>query len=103
VKKSKYIFLFLLSLVVFVIVGCGTGENQDPPPDQEEPVTTPIDAATLVENRCAECHNLERVYRKRDKELWPDIVTTMVKKSPGLLTNEEIQLVEEYLQDNYSK
>lgn len=109
-KKNSKCMMFLLVLAALLLVaGCNSGSQPTEPPAQngpgaEEPAEqVSANAEALVEDRCARCHNLDRVYRERDAELWPDIVTDMVKKSPGLLTDEEYGIVVEFLQKNYAK
>jgi mono/diheme cytochrome c family protein len=103
--KKFVILLLLLTLVLAVAVGCGNGGADSPDPnDNEEPNDEPVlSAQELVEQRCSTCHNLDRVLRERNEDQWPGIVTTMVNKSPGLLDDEEYDLVVEFLQENYSR
>lgn len=110
ITKKLSLFMLFLALLALLLTGCGGRAPAQPPaqpPVQNgsEPVEepTPEKAVALIETLCIRCHNLNRVYQERDKELWPDIVTRMVNKSPGLLTNEEYSLVVEYLQENYGK
>ncbi|MDW7683419.1 MAG: cytochrome c [Bacillota bacterium] len=104
--KKWLVLLLLLALVLVLAAGCGNGDTQ--PPDQnepgEEPNNEPLTAEALIEARCSSCHIVDRVYsRDRDKDSWPEIVTRMVSKSPGLLSDEEYEIVVNYLQENYSK
>lgn len=103
-----YFFVFLLFfLLTAANGGCGARRETPappPPPPREEPArpeSSPVTA--LVEERCARCHDLNRVYRTRKKEAWPGIVTRMAGMSPGLLSEEEQELVVRYLQENYGE
>src|ERR1044072_5361201 len=54
-------------------------------------------ATNLVNTVCASCHTLDRVKNKvADKEGWTATVTRMKEKGAGL-TDEQVQLVVEYL------
>jgi mono/diheme cytochrome c family protein len=111
-QNKRILFIILAILLSTVPAGCGSRNTPPPPPPppgngngQVAPVDKPVlDGAALVQDRCAQCHTLERVLRAYDKERWPEIVTSMVKRSPGtLLTDPEYDVVVEYLQQNYSK
>jgi hypothetical protein len=102
--KKLSSFLLVLTMFVLLVTGCARSAPAQPPvqpPAENGPA--PDVAATLVEGRCARCHALDLVYRERDAQLWPGIVTRMVSLSPGLLTDDEYSLVVEYLQENYGK
>ncbi len=100
-------------MFALLATGCGRNAPAQPPvqpPTQNAPEQPPAEngpapeiAAALVEGRCAHCHTLDKVYRERDAQLWPGIVTRMISLSPGLLTADEYNLVVEYLQENYEK
>jgi len=106
--KKLSIYLLAVTIFAFLVTGCGSSAPAQPP--AQPPVETPAEndpaleeAAALVAGRCARCHTLDQVYRERDAQLWPGIVTRMVSLSPGLLTDDEYNLVVEYLQENYGK
>jgi hypothetical protein len=110
-KNKLIVFLLLAALLLTVLPGCG-GRTTPPPPDngngngngQNGPGDDPLlDGATLVAQRCARCHNLERVEREYETDEWPAIVTRMEQKSPGLLSEQEYDVVVEYLQENFGK
>jgi mono/diheme cytochrome c family protein len=108
VQRKLIILLLLLSLVAVFAIGCGATEPTQPPANNDNEENDPgngiaLDGAALVEDRCAGCHNLDRVYREYDKERWPDIVSIMVQKQPGLLDDQEYERVVDYLQENYGK
>lgn len=104
----------ILSMVVIVLLlsaSFGCVENTDKTPNgdnnvhnEENPIEdNPLDAEYLIENNCASCHNLNRVYVIKSKDQWPIIIDRMIGKSPGLLNEEEYSIVVEYLQENYSQ
>lgn len=57
----------------------------------------------LVENRCSQCHTLDRLASKpRGDSEWRNQAERMLDKSPDLLTEEEYELVVSYLQEQNS-
>lgn len=105
-KKSFFTYLLLTFILLSTIAGCGPRRETPapPPPAVTEPQRgeqQPSPLAALVEERCSRCHDLNRVYRTRDQDSWPGIVTRMVQLSPGLLSAEEQEQVVRYLQENF--
>jgi len=100
-KRVVLLLLFLLALALFA--GCAQpaeeppGENQEEPPRDEVALT----GAELVEERCVQCHSLDRVSREREDQEWLEHTERMQAKSPDLLTDEEAGLVLEHLQATY--
>lgn len=114
-QKVKMLFL-IFALVVLTVFGCGGNQkneetkSQEAAPeiqnqDAEKTVDTEaaLDAQLLIETRCISCHTLDRVYIERPTGQWPNIVSRMVSKSPGLLDEAEFEVVVEYLQKNYGR
>lgn len=104
----KYCFVSLLLFLSVTAAGCAARRETPapPPPAVTEPARgeqQPSPGAALVEERCSRCHDLNRVYRTREKAAWAGIVNRMLQMSPGLLDNEEQGLVIEFLQENYGK
>ncbi|MBT9169488.1 MAG: hypothetical protein DDT19_02848 [Syntrophomonadaceae bacterium] len=88
----KKLSIFLLFLTIFALLATGCGRNAPAQPPEQPPAENgpaPEMAAALVEDRCARCHTLDKVYRERDAQLWPGIVTRMISFSPGLLSTDE--------------
>lgn len=105
-RKFIFVYLFFFSLSLGTAAGCGTRPETPAPPAVTEPQRgeqQPSPVAALVEERCSRCHDLNRVYRTREKTAWPEIVSRMVRMSPGLLSAEEQELVVQHLQDNYGE
>ena len=98
-NKKFFVFFLLFALITVVAVGCGDDAGQTPDPGNNNENETVLTGADLVDDRCIECHNLDRVYRERDD--WPQVVERMLGYSPNLLTEEERVLVIEYLEENY--
>lgn len=104
--KKRLLIGLVLALLVFALLGCAPAEEPAEPANDEadEPeVENDVDdpAVSLIEARCSDCHDLGRVYQERETEEWPAIVESMVDRAPGLLDDEEFNLVVEYLQENY--
>ncbi|MBN2847442.1 MAG: hypothetical protein JXP72_03210 [Coriobacteriia bacterium] len=58
----------------------------------------PSDAEALIAEKCATCHDLERVYQAQDGSSWLDVVSRM-QESHGLeLTNEEQEAILGFLE-----
>ena len=75
-------------------------------PGQSLPPAKPVKLADgagkeLVEQRCAICHDLERVTAaKRQKNAWPGIVANMFDRF-GLSAPDEAKTITSYLANNY--
>ena len=62
------------------------------------------DARTLFRERCAGCHELDRIYARAREErsrpaAWLHVVTRMRAKSPGWISDEEAERIVEYLRE----
>jgi cytochrome c5 len=91
--------LILLGLVVLflLITACSSAESTTVPP-AEGP-----DGKTLVEERCIGCHTLSRVISaNHTADEWKEIVERMVVKGAEL-TEQEQQIVLDYLIATYPK
>ena len=67
----------------------------------EEPQVTAISGQTLMEERCGECHAIERVTSKTGTlEDWGKIVDRMITHG-AKLTDEERAILVQFLADNY--
>ena len=53
----------------------------------------------LVQERCTQCHDLQRVHRRmgQDRAWWERTVDRMISKRSGLLNDEEREAVIDYL------
>ena len=91
--------LFILLALLLVLPGCGNGQESA----GEEGANTAVSGQELVESRCINCHNLDKIYQVRDKDQWQGIVEEMIGLSPGLLNNMEKEEVVLFLQENYGQ
>ncbi len=77
-----------------------------PAPGQGMTVTpeaypAPADGETLINQRCADCHNLDRVRTaKKSEEAWRTTVERMIQKG-ARLSPEEKEVVIKYLAENF--
>jgi hypothetical protein len=95
--------LIAVSLVVLLstlLEACGGGDSQQGG-GQGSPTT--LDGKTLVEERCTQCHSLDRATSAhKTKEEWTTTVERMVGKGANL-NSEEQGIVIDYLSANYAK
>lgn len=64
----------------------------------------PPDAAALFENKCSICHLIERAKKKNKTEKgWRDTVMRMKNTNGAPITEDEAEMLIEYLTDNYGK
>jgi hypothetical protein len=86
----------LLLVAVVILAQAPDGAAQGPPaPPAAGPDAV---AANLVTTVCASCHNLDRVRTKvGDNAAWTTTVTRMREKNTGILTDQQVPLVADYL------
>ena len=98
--RSKKLLLGLVVLLVMtagLVSACGGAPSEQTP--AEEPVA--IDGETLLEDRCTECHGLERATSaQKTRAEWEETVTRMVERGAELNDDEKTVLVD-YLAENY--
>lgn len=96
-RKALWGMALLLVLVVVAASACGGAATEQAP--AEEPAT--VDGETLLEERCTECHGLDRTTSaQKTREEWDQTVTRMVNKGARLSDEEQTVLVD-YLADTY--
>jgi hypothetical protein len=92
----------IVSLVVLLstlLTACGDGNQQQ---DEGQGAPETLDGKTLVEERCTECHGLDRTTgASQTEEEWRTTVERMVSKGADL-DAEEQEVVIEYLSATYS-
>lgn len=117
---KKFSILFLL---VFFMTACGSTSPAKQPAVKPEvqaagpadtavlPAVQPtevqpgpaIDGATLLQDRCADCHSPDRVKdRPQTKDQWDRIVSNMIDRGAQLNDTEKQALVD-YLAKTYGK
>ena len=95
-RKALMGLVLLLVVVASVVAACG-GAATEPP--AEEPVA--VDGETLLQERCTECHGLERTTSaQKTRAEWEETVTRMVNKGAELNDQEKGVLVD-YLAETY--
>ncbi len=97
---SKRVLLGLVVLFIIaasVVSACGGSTSEEPP--AEEPVS--LDGEALLQERCTDCHGLERTTSARKTRAeWDETVTRMVDKGAELNDEEKTVLVD-YLAETY--
>ncbi|MBN1812889.1 MAG: hypothetical protein JXA14_13720 [Anaerolineae bacterium] len=101
-NKSLLKALIAVSLVVLLstlLTACGGDQQQD----EGQGAPEALDGKTLVEERCTECHGLDRTTEaSKTGEEWKTTVERMVDKGADLNTEEQAAVVE-YLTETYPK
>lgn len=86
-----------LILMIGLLAGCG---QQEATPQAEGQGST-MSGLTLLNDRCTECHTLDRVTSaSKTREEWNETVTAMVRRGADLDEQEQEVLVE-YLASTY--
>jgi cytochrome c5 len=87
----------LFLIMASVVSACGGGTSEDPAAEE----SVGIDGETLLQERCTECHGLERTTSKQKTQAeWEETVTRMVGKGAELSEDEKAVLVD-YLAETY--
>jgi cytochrome c5 len=99
---AVFTMMLLVVLLGSLLAACGAkDEAAVPTPEQEEAAPVTLDGKALVEERCAECHDLGRVERaKKGEEEWKTTVERMVGHG-AQLSEEEQALVVQHLAEAY--
>jgi cytochrome c5 len=109
-KRTMMKIWIVAALVVAVVMlgACGGGSSSPAPAATAVPSTTAptdapaaaptaapaTDAAALLQARCTDCHDLNRVTAARyTQEQWQQTVTRMVQKGANLTADEQTVLV----------
>jgi cytochrome c5 len=120
-KRKQHVFglMVLFMIGTLFLSACTTSATLEPttPPTQEQPTERPTDRPTeapvpteetsvldgeaLLESRCTQCHNLNRV-RNAQKTLteWEQTVTRMIGKG-AKLNDEEKDFLINFLAETY--
>jgi cytochrome c5 len=99
---AVFTMMLLVVLLGSLLAACGAEDEAPvPTPEQEEAAPVTLDGKALVEERCAECHDLGRVERaKKGEEEWKTTVERMVGHG-AQLSEEEQALVVQHLAEAY--
>ncbi len=96
-NRLAVIFFALLIIILFTSV-CSSGSSNTTPAS-----TSTLDGATLLQERCAVCHPLNRVEASNHTAAqWGTIVNTMIARGAQLAPDEKTVVVN-YLASNFGK
>mgnify|MGYP003573466787 CR=1 FL=1 len=96
--KAQFVLLILIGVLILTAVGCGPEPTPEPTPTPEV-----HKGKAIVATRCVGCHEIGRVTNaKYDREGWQKTVDRMVL-SGTQLTDEQYELVVDYLALTYPK
>ncbi|MGB9669168.1 MAG: hypothetical protein ACPL0B_02165 [Anaerolineales bacterium] len=107
IKLTLLANILLLFVLSAFLVSCQSS-NSTPtqpinPTSNSQGVSSANDGATLLQNRCTVCHNLDRVKNeKNSRTKWEQIVNNMIQKGAQLNDNEKTTLID-YLAQNYGQ
>jgi hypothetical protein len=94
-KKIVWTMVIVLVMAAIVASACGGGAEE---PDGE---AMDIDGETLLQERCTECHGLDRVTSvEQTRAEWEETVTDMIERGARLNEEEKTVLVD-YLAETY--
>jgi len=97
VTLKRMQFLVVVMLVVAASVASGCGGGQEAPAGEQ----VAVDGETLLEERCTECHDLERTTsQQKTRAEWEETVSRMIDRGAELNEEEKTVLVD-YLAENY--
>jgi cytochrome c5 len=105
--KNKIFFLIIIIISLSIILSCSNGNSQEKETlnsiseQQNNTTNTQLQSTenlnkgkTLVEERCIDCHNIEKTYSgKYDKKGWEKVVKSMIDKGAKLNKDENVLVV----------
>ncbi|MGD8751310.1 MAG: hypothetical protein PVG14_07800 [Anaerolineales bacterium] len=96
--KIKTFVLLIVIFFILIIIGCGPAATPEPTPTPEV-----HQGESIMASKCIGCHELNRIENATyDKEGWKLTVDRMVL-SGAQLTDEQVELVVDYLALTYPK
>ncbi len=104
-NKRILTMMLLLVLLGSLLTACGGAKDETavPATEQEEAAPSTLDGRALLEERCANCHDLARVEgARKTEEEWKATVERMVGKG-AQLSQAEQEAVVKYLAETYPK
>ena len=100
-RKTAMAMLTVIILVASVLAACGGQAAEEPASEAPAGEAVALDGETLLEERCTECHGLDRTTgAEKTRDEWQDTVTRMVSKGANL-NAEETQVLVDYLAETY--
>jgi hypothetical protein len=78
---------FLLALPFLLFAVCATGKDDSQPNDPK----------TLLINRCAKCHTLDRTYKNETAEYWTSTTKKMKSKIFSGISDDDAKVITQYL------
>ena len=95
--KRVTLTAMVLMVLVLTVAAAGCGGGQEAPAGEQ----VAIDGEMLLEERCTECHDLERTTsQQKSRAEWEETVTRMIDRGAELNEDEKVVLVD-YLAENY--
>jgi len=100
--KTVLLTIVLLLTMGMMLAACGSkSETKATQPSGSTSAPAVSDGATLVQDRCTKCHTLERVTSaKKNADQWTQTVNRMISNG-AQLTDQEKQVVIDYLAKTY--
>ena len=100
----KKILLLGFVALILLLAACSSAEPTTEPAKPTDAQAAPaLDGKTLVAERCVGCHNINRVTSaSHTADEWKEIVERMIVKGADL-TEQEQQIVLDYLVATYPK
>lgn len=96
-KKAVFLILFVGLLIVALVIACA--EKEEP---TQVPTSPPmVSGAELLEERCAACHSVSRVDGASKTQAQWEVTVERMREYGAELTDDEAQILIEYLAENY--
>lgn len=96
VKSRRVELMVIVPLLVVVILASACGGASQAPSDEQA-----SDGRVLLEERCTECHSIERATgQEKTRAEWEETVSRMIDKGAEL-NEEETTLLIDFLAENY--
>jgi hypothetical protein len=103
IMKTGLIFsLIAVFVIVLVAAQCGSSVTPQSTPVQDSGSSGSMDGMTLLQERCTECHGLERVDVTKNEAQWKTTIDRMVAKGADL-TGDEVDFLAGYLAERQPK
>jgi len=101
-KKKGFLSIFIATLALLALIAaCGGGQEPAQPPS---PPSTPpplAGGAELLQERCTRCHTLDRVMAATKTQAEWEATVERMRGKGAELTDDEAQILIEYLAETY--